>query len=80
LLAVAPSAWGQGIGLALMQAGATARRSGAVVLTLHTADIVQTAMRLLRAHRFRARSRLDFSPGEDMIVKGYRLNLADTAS
>lgn len=47
LLAVAPSARGQGIGLALMQACVQrARRSGAVVLTLHTTDIMQTAMRL----------------------------------
>lgn len=57
-----------------------ARRSGAVVLTLHTTDIMQTAMRLYERMGFVRAPELDFSPGEDIIVKGYRLNLADTAS
>ena len=80
LLAVAPAARGQGVGAALMEACVRrARQSGAAVLTLHTTDIMRTAMHLYERMGFVHAPELDFSPGEDMIVKGYRLNLADTA-
>src|SRR5690242_20033624 len=47
LLAVEPSARGRGVGVALMhECIRRARQSGATGLTLHTADIMEAAMRL----------------------------------
>lgn len=79
LLAVAPSARGQGVGLALMQECIRrAQRAGAAVLTLHTTELMQAAMRLYERLGFVRAPELDFRPAKDVLVKGYRLNLADT--
>ena len=80
LLAVAPAARGQGIGAALMQECVRrARQSGAALLTLHTTDIMQVAMRMYERMGFVRAPELDFHVDTDLTVKGYRLNLDDTA-
>ena len=76
LLAVAPSRRGQGIGAALMEECVRrARASGAAVLTLHTTDMMQTALRLYEQMGFVRSPELDFHPAPDLTIKGYRLNL-----
>jgi GNAT superfamily N-acetyltransferase len=76
LLAVAPSSRGQGIGAALMEECVRrARASGAAVLTLHTTDMMQSALRLYERMGFVRASELDFHPAPDLTVKGYRLTL-----
>jgi predicted N-acetyltransferase YhbS len=76
LLAVAPAARGQGVGTALMQECVRrARRSRAAAFTLHTTDMMQIAMRMYERMGFVLAPALDFRPAEDVIVKGYRLNL-----
>jgi GNAT superfamily N-acetyltransferase len=80
LLAVTPGARGQGVGTALMrECVRRARQAGAAALTLHTTDIMQTAIRLYERMGFTRASELDFHPAPDVTVKGYRLNLAETA-
>jgi GNAT superfamily N-acetyltransferase len=80
LLAVAPAARGQGIGAALMhECIRRARQSGAAILTLHTTDIMQVAMRMYERMGFVRTPELDFHVDTDLTVKGYRLNLDDTA-
>jgi predicted N-acetyltransferase YhbS len=81
LLAVAPTARGQGVGAALMQECVRrARQSGARVLTLHTADIMQAAMRLYARMGFQRAPDLDFQPAPGVTAKGYRLSLEETVS
>jgi GNAT superfamily N-acetyltransferase len=81
LLAVAPTARGHGVGTALMQECVRrARRSGAAALTLHTTDMMQVAMRMYEHMGFVRTPELDFRPAEDVIVKGYRLNLNGTTA
>jgi GNAT superfamily N-acetyltransferase len=81
LLAVAPAARGQGVGTTLMQECVRrARRSGATALTLHTTDMMQIAMRMYERMGFVRAPELDFRPAEDVIVKGYRLNLNGTTA
>jgi GNAT superfamily N-acetyltransferase len=76
LLAVAPPARGQGVAQALMAACiARARQSGAAALQLHTTDMMRTAMRLYERMGFARWPSLDFHPGPDLTVKGYRLDL-----
>jgi GNAT superfamily N-acetyltransferase len=76
LLAVAPAARGQGIGAALMQACIErARQAKSAILTLHTTDMMQTAMRMYKRMGFERAPELDFRPAEDVLVKGYRLDL-----
>jgi GNAT superfamily N-acetyltransferase len=76
LLAVAPDARGQGVGTALMQECIRrARQIGAPMLTLHTTEIMQTAMRLYERMGFVRAPDLDFHPAPNIIVKGYRLRL-----
>ena len=76
LLAVAPAARGQGVGAALMRECLRwARRSGAEVITLHTTDIMQVAMRMYERMGFVRAPELDFHPGPGITVKGYRLDL-----
>lgn len=76
LLAVASSSRGQGIGAALMkECVRRGRASGAAVLTLHTTDMMQTALHLYERMGFVRASELDFHPAPDLTVKGYRLNL-----
>jgi len=52
-----------------------ARQSGAPMLTLHTTDIMQTAMRMYEQMGFVRAPDLDFHPAPNIIVKGYRLPL-----
>lgn len=76
LLAVAPAQRGQGIGTLLMdECIRRARRSGATALTLHTTDLMQTAMRLYERLGFVHFAELDFHPAPGLTIKGYRLNL-----
>ncbi len=76
LLAVAPSARGQGIGALLMdECVRRARESGAKALTLHTTDMMQAAMRLYERLGFQRMPDLDFEPAPGVTVKGFRLAL-----
>ena len=76
LLAVAPSARGQGIGTLLMdECVRRARESGAEGLTLHTTDMMRAAMRLYERLGFRRMPQLDFEPAPGVTVKGFRLDL-----
>jgi GNAT superfamily N-acetyltransferase len=78
LMAVAPSARGQGIGTALLQECVRrARRSGATTLGLHTHDAMQAAVRLYERAGFVRAPELDFQPPAGVLVKGYRLRLGD---
>jgi GNAT superfamily N-acetyltransferase len=80
LLAVAPAARGQGIGAALVEECLRrARRAGAAVLTLHTTDIMQVAMRMYERMGFVRVPELDFSPLPGVTVKGYSFSLDVTA-
>ena len=76
LLAVTPAARGQGIGKAIMQACITqARRDQVSALTLHTSDMMQTAMRMYERLGFLRDPEMDFRPAGDIVIKGYRLEL-----
>ena len=76
LLAVVPSSRGQGIGAELMEECVRrARRSGAAVLTLHTTNMMQSALRLYERMGFVRSPELDFHPAPDLTVEGYLLNL-----
>jgi GNAT superfamily N-acetyltransferase len=76
LLAVAPAARGRGIGEALVhECIQRSRRSGATALTLHTTDVMKTAMRLYERLGFARAPELDFQPAPDLNIKGYRLRL-----
>ena len=55
------------------------RKSGYETLTLHTTDMMQTAMRMYERMGFVRAPELDFHPVEEVTVKGYRLNLHDAA-
>ena len=80
LLAVAPAARGQGIGVALMrECVRRARQSGAAALTLHTHDIMAVAMRMYERMGFVRDPDLDFHPAKDVTIKGYRLSLTEDA-
>jgi len=76
LLAVAPAARGRGIGAALVQECVRrARGTGAPVLSLHTTDLMKTAMRMYERMGFVRAPELDFHPAPGLTVKGYRLDL-----
>lgn len=76
LLAVAPAARGQGIGAALMQECVRrARESGTGALSLHTTDLMQTAMRIYERMGFVRAPELDFHPAPNLTVQGFRLDL-----
>ena len=77
LMAVAPSARGQGIGAALLhECERRARHSGATTLGLHTHDAMQAAVRLYERAGFVRAPDLDFQPPVGVLVKGYRLSLS----
>ena len=77
LLAVAPSARGQGIGAALMQECVSrARQSGAPVLTLHTTDWMKSAVRIYERMGFHHSPELDYRPVPEILIKGYALLLS----
>ncbi len=78
LLAVAPSARGQGIGAALMRECVDrARRAGAKALTLHTTDMMQTAMQMYERMGFVRAPETDFFPTPEITVKGYQYALIE---
>ena len=81
LLAVAPTARGQGVGVALMQECIRrARQAGASALGLHTTDMMNVAMRMYEAMGFVHVPALDFHPAEGIVVKGYRIDLSHSAT
>ena len=76
LMAVAPSARGQGVGAALLhECERRARGSGATTLELHTHDAMRAAVRLYERAGFVRAPELDFQPPSGVHVKGYRLSL-----
>ncbi len=76
LLAVAPAARGRGVGAALMQECVRrVRKAGGRVLSLHTTDVMQTALRMYERMGFVRAPELDFHPAPGVTVKGYRLDL-----
>jgi len=76
LLAVLPSARGQGVGTALMaECVQRARHAGAAALGLHTMDVMGAAVRMYERMGFARMPNLDFSPAQGTLVKGYRLDL-----
>jgi GNAT superfamily N-acetyltransferase len=77
LLAVPPSSRGQGIAAALVRECINrALRSGARLLALHTTDMMKVAMAMYERMGFARAPELDFSPAPDLIIKGYKLDLA----
>jgi predicted N-acetyltransferase YhbS len=73
LLAVAPSARGQGVGRRLMdECIRRARASGTAALILHTADMMSVAMQLYERMGFVRDATLDYEVAADVLVKGYR--------
>lgn len=77
LLAVLPAVRGQGIGTALMdECERRAFRAGATVLGLHTMDTMEAAVRMYERMGFVRAHELDFRPVENVLVKGYRRNIA----
>jgi predicted N-acetyltransferase YhbS len=78
LLAVAPAARGRGVGAALMQECVRrVRKTGGRVLSLHTTDVMQTALRMYERLGFVRAPELDFHPAPGTTVKGYRLDLGE---
>jgi predicted N-acetyltransferase YhbS len=76
LLAVLPAARGRGVGAALMrECMQRVRSSGGLVLSLHTTDLMQTALRMYERMGFVRAAELDFTPEPGVMVKGYRLDL-----
>ena len=81
LLAVAPTARGQGLGGTLMQECIRrARQSEAAALTLHTTDMMRVAMRMYEQMGFVYAPELDFQPAPNLTIQGYRFNLAQATS
>lgn len=76
LLAVPPQARGQGIGAMLMEECINrTRQVGASSITLHTTDMMQTAMQMYERRGFVRVPELDFHPVPEVVIKGYRLDL-----
>lgn len=81
LLAVAPEGRGHGVGEALMrECVRRARESGAPGITLHTTDMMRTAMRLYERLGFVRVRELDLRPLPGVVAKGYRLMFTAPAS
>lgn len=78
LLAVVPSARGQGIGRALMEeCKRRARNMGATALGLHSMESMKAAIHMYQGMGFVHVPELDFHPASGIVVKGYRLDLND---
>ncbi len=78
LLATPPALRGRGIGAALLEECIRrARRAGVAAITLHTSDMMQTAMQMYERRGFVRAPELDFHPAPEITIKGYRLSLAD---
>jgi predicted N-acetyltransferase YhbS len=81
LLAVAPSARGQGVGGALVQACVErARAAGATGLGLYTSDSMRTAMALYERLGFTRVPAYDFHPAGNELVKAFVLELPNSAT
>jgi ribosomal protein S18 acetylase RimI-like enzyme len=79
LLAVAPLARGRGVGAALMQECVRrVRKTGGRVLSLHTTDMMQAALRMYERMGFVRAPELDFHPAPGVTVQGYRLDLKES--
>jgi ribosomal protein S18 acetylase RimI-like enzyme len=52
-----------------------AREAGASALTLHTTDMMTSAVRMYEGMGFARTPELDFHPAPGLTVKGYRLAL-----
>jgi GNAT superfamily N-acetyltransferase len=77
LLAVVPAARGRGVGVALMhECVRRTRRSGIRMLSLHTTDFMQAAMRMYQRMGFVRAPALDFQPMPGVTIKGYCLDLS----
>jgi len=78
LVAVPPSARGQGIGKALVQECLRrARKDGCTGLALHTTDMMQVAMAMYERMGFFRTPEFDFYPVPEFQVKAYRLEFKD---
>jgi ribosomal protein S18 acetylase RimI-like enzyme len=76
LLAVTPAARGRGVGAALMrECVRRARQSGEAVLSLHTTQLMQAAVRMYARLGFVRAPELDFHPAPGVTLEGYRLDL-----
>jgi ribosomal protein S18 acetylase RimI-like enzyme len=76
LLAVSPAARGQGIGRALIaECARRAALAGASALTLHTTDMMQSAVHLYEGMGFERAPEIDFTPAPGVVIKGYALSL-----
>jgi GNAT superfamily N-acetyltransferase len=76
LLAVPPAGRGRGVGAALMdECVRRTRGRGQTVLSLHTTDMMRTAMRMYERMGFVRAPELDFHPVPEVTIKGYRLDL-----
>jgi predicted N-acetyltransferase YhbS len=79
LLAVAPAERGRGVGAALMQECVRrVRRAGGRVVSLHTTDLMRSALRMYQRMGFVRAPELDFHPTPGTTVMGFRLDLDDT--
>jgi GNAT superfamily N-acetyltransferase len=78
LLAVAPAARGRGVGAALMrECVRRVHRAGGRVLSLHTTDLMKTALRMYERMGFVRAPEIDFQPVPGTTVMGFRLDLGD---
>jgi predicted N-acetyltransferase YhbS len=76
LLAVTPATRGRGVGAALMrECVRRARQSGEAVLSLHTTQLMQAAVRMYARLGFVRAPELDFHPAPGVTLEGYRLDL-----
>ncbi|MDQ6419306.1 GNAT family N-acetyltransferase [Paenibacillus sp. LHD-117] len=78
LLAVSRKARGAGVATELIRASAVhAKEQGAATLHLHTSDLMDAAIRLYERLGFERAYDKEFMNG-DILVKSYRLHLADS--
>lgn len=81
MLAVKPSARGQGIGKQLMEACIErARAAGAAALGLHTGDSMDVALPMYERRGFVRLPQLDFDVPDGELVKAYRLDLTSDST
>lgn len=80
MLAVAPEFRGKGIGSALVDwCVGRARESGRQRIILHTTDPMTDAQRLYTRLGFSRAADLDWQPDEELWLRGYRMELGDSA-
>ena len=79
LLAVPPDQRGKGIGRRLTEECVRrASESGKEAITLHTGDIMSTAMQMYERMGFVRFPSIDFFPEPDFVIKGYIYRLKKT--